>query len=92
MPHLQDYEPSADHLAVHNAALQYMLLALHDDSDDAVTVLPAWPCSWDVDFRLHAPRNTTVELSFRDGRVANLTVTPSARTKAVHVAKCQDTR
>ena len=68
-PHLQDYPPSADHLAVHNAALTYMLLQLQDDEADSVLLLPAWDCSWDVEFRLHAPRHTVITGAVRAGKV-----------------------
>src|SRR5690606_23580707 len=38
--------------------LQEMLM---QTVDDKIYVLPAWPTDWDVDFKLHAPDNTTVE-------------------------------
>ena len=40
-PHLQDYEPSADHFAVMANALTYMLLQSKDDADEGVLLLPA---------------------------------------------------
>lgn len=60
MPHMQDYEPSGDHLSVMNNALVYMLMQTVDDADGSVVLLPAWPCNWDVSFQLTAPMNTLV--------------------------------
>ena len=57
-------------------ALQEMLL---QSTDDSLSVLPTWPDDWDVDFKLHAPHNTTVEVSFESGELAKLTVQPPSR-------------
>jgi hypothetical protein len=46
---------------------------------DAIRILPAWPAEWDVSFRLHAPKNTTVEVDYRGGKIEKLKVTPSSR-------------
>ena len=51
-----------------------------------IHLLPAWPKGWDVEFKLRAPRNTTVEGIFRNGRWEKLVVTPEAR--AADVVKC----
>ena len=50
----------------------------------------AWPCSWDVDFKLAAPLSTTVEGVFKDGKVVSLTVTPASRKSSVIVMPCQN--
>jgi hypothetical protein len=50
---------------------------------DKILLLPAWPKEWDVDFKLHAPGNTTVECVYRAGKVVQLSVTPKAREKDV---------
>ncbi|MDR3708199.1 MAG: DUF5703 domain-containing protein [Capsulimonadaceae bacterium] len=42
-------------------------------------LFPAWPKEWDVDFRLHAPDNTTVEATLSGGKVTRLVVTPETR-------------
>ena len=89
-PHEQDYEPSADHFAVFSNALQYMLIQRVDDEDDSVLLLPAWPCSWNVNFTVSAPRLTTVTGSLVDGRLS-FTVTPQSRTSAVRATRCQAT-
>ncbi len=51
-----------------------------------ITLLPAWPATWDADFRLHAPGNTTVEATVRHGIVERLVVTPANRRADVTVA------
>jgi len=52
---------------------------------DKILLLPAWPPEWDVDFKLHAPKNTTVECEVKDGRIVNLVVTPASRRGAVTI-------
>ncbi|MEO0055542.1 MAG: hypothetical protein RLZZ50_1489 [Verrucomicrobiota bacterium] len=56
--------------------LQEMLL---QTVGDELRILPAWPKEWDVDFKLHAPRQTVVELSYRSGKIERLVVTPASR-------------
>ncbi len=52
---------------------------------DKIYVLPAWPKDWDVSFKLHAPRKTTVEVEYAGGKVRSVKVTPSSRRKDVVV-------
>jgi len=87
MPHLQDYQPSLDHLAVFNNALQYMLIQLGDDDKQSVVLLPTWPCAWDVNFKLNAPLNTVIEGSLKGGQLS-FTVTPSGRRSDVKTGNC----
>lgn len=56
--------------------LQCMLL---QPIGDKLYVLPAWPKEWNVRFKLHAPKDTTVECEYRDGKVVELKVTPEGR-------------
>ena len=51
--------------------------------DDKIYLLPAWPKTWDVNFKLHAPGNTIVECVYRDGKVVKLGITPKIRAKDV---------
>ncbi|MDZ8120020.1 DUF5703 domain-containing protein [Pontiella agarivorans] len=60
--------------------LQEMLMQTFGDK---ILILPAWPKDVDVDFKLHAPKNTTVEVCFRNGRVEKLIVTPARRQSDV---------
>jgi hypothetical protein len=48
-----------------------------------IVLFPAWPKEWDVDFKLHAPGNTLVECSFKDGKIIKLKVLPESRLKDV---------
>ena len=53
---------------------------------EAITLLPAWPPAWDVDFRLHAPGNTVVEATVRRGVVERLEVTPAKARERVTIS------
>ena len=77
-----DWIPDQDHGGVLTKALQAMLLQ-PDPYSDKIHLLPAWPKDWDVKFKLHAPRQTTIECEFRDGAVQSLVVTPPARRRDV---------
>ena len=44
-------------------------------------LMPAWPKTWDADFKLHAPKITVVEGVLKDGKVVTLKVTPESRRK-----------
>jgi hypothetical protein len=46
---------------------------------ERILLLPAWPQDWNVDFKLHAPQQTTVEGIVRGGRLQELIITPAAR-------------
>jgi len=63
--------------------LQEMLL---QTIGDEIRLFPAWPKDWDVDFKLHAPGNTTVQATLRGGKVVHLIVTPESRRKDVVLA------
>ncbi len=56
--------------------LQEMLMQV---AGDRILLLPAWPAEWDVDFKMHAPRETTVEARVESGRMTLLKVTPEQR-------------
>ncbi len=63
-------------------ALQEMLL---QSDGDRIVLFPAWPRSWNVRFKLHAPHRTTVEAELRDGRLVSLDVQPAERRKDVRI-------
>ena len=52
---------------------------------DKIILFPAWPKEWDVDFKLRAPKNTSVECRFEKGKITHLKVLPESRSKDVHV-------
>jgi hypothetical protein len=65
-------------------ATTHLMLLQH--RDDKILLLPAWPPDWDVSFKLHAPKQTTVEATVRGGKVVSLKVEPEARRKDVVLA------
>lgn len=44
-----------------------------------IYLFPAWPKEWDVQLKLHAPFNTTVEGILENGKIKELKVTPEVR-------------
>jgi hypothetical protein len=50
---------------------------------DKIYLLPAWPKDWNVSFKLHTPGKTTVECTYRAGKIEHLRVTPELRRKDV---------
>ena len=75
-----DWIPDQDHGGVSMIALQRMLMQC---DGDRILLLPAWPREWNVDFRLHAPHETTVRAVWRDGKLAALEVMPRERLQDV---------
>lgn len=52
---------------------------------DKILLFPSWPKDWDVEFKLHAPKNTVVEGRYKNGKVERLQVFPEARRKDVRM-------
>ncbi len=83
------FGPGHDWLPDHNwggsgmTGVQEMLLAPEPRPDGKLHLFPAWPAEWDVDFKLHAPGQTTVEAVLRGGKLELLKVTPESRAKDV---------
>lgn len=75
-----DWIPDQDHGSVAMMGLQQMLLQA---DGDRILLLPAWPKDWDVEFKLHAPKGTTVEGVWRRGKLESVKVTPESRAKDV---------
>jgi hypothetical protein len=46
-----------------------------------IFLFPAWPHTWDVHFKLHAPYNTIIECKLHDGKIESLKVFPPERMK-----------
>lgn len=63
--------------------LQEMLL---QTPGNKILLLPAWPKDWDVDFKLHAPQQTTVEANVKHGKIVLLKVSPESRRKNVVIS------
>jgi hypothetical protein len=77
-----DWTPDQDHGGVLMKTFQSMLLQTEGDK---IFLLPAWPKDWDVEFKLHAPRRTIIEGTYRDGKMELLKVTPSKRRADVTI-------
>jgi alpha-L-fucosidase 2 len=75
-----DGTPDNDHGANSESALQNMLL---QSDGDKIYLLPAWPEDWDVSFKLYANNLTTVECSYKDGKVQKLIVKPESRARDI---------
>lgn len=74
------HAPDIDHGGAAMVGLQDMLM---QTSGNKIHLLPAWPSGWDCDFKLHAPHNTIVEGSIRNGKIEKLQVTPQSRKKDI---------
>jgi hypothetical protein len=77
-----DWTPDQDHGGVSMIALQNMLM---QPDGDVIRLLPAWPMGWDVDFKLHAPQNTTVQGVVENGKLVRLRVEPAKRLRDIVV-------
>jgi len=77
-----DWVPDHNHGGSGMIGLQEMLM---QTVGDQILLLPAWPATWDVDFRLHAPHETVVTASVRQGKVVQLDVVPASRLRDVRV-------
>ena len=77
-----DWVPDQAHGVNILTTLQSMLVQC---DGDRIVMMPAWPRGWDCEFRMHAPKNTVLEGSIRDGRLASLRVTPPERVYDVEI-------
>ena len=77
-----DWIPDQDHGSVAVMALQTMLM---QTDGDRILLFPAGPRDWDVEFKLHAPKNTTVQGIYRNGTWESREVSPPARAKDITV-------
>jgi hypothetical protein len=75
-----NWVPDQDHGSVIMIALQRMLMQCDGDT---IRLVPAWPKDWNANFKLHAPKNTTVEGRVENGKLTDLKVTPESRRKDV---------
>ena len=72
--------PDHNHGDSATIGLQEMLMQCFGDK---ILILPCWDKNIDVDFKLHAPKQSIVEVSFKDGKIKQLNVTPPVRAKDV---------
>jgi len=73
-----------------NRCAQEMLIQSGEDGFDDTTIVlfPAWPCAWDVSFKLWGPLATSVDVVYAGGKLVSLVVDPPARASAVKWANC----
>lgn len=89
-PHEQDYEPAEDQFANMNSGLQWMLVQPADDGNRSSIVFGAWPCEWDVAFKLAAPGPATIEGELKGGKVVRMVIEPASHAQFVRVMPCQN--
>lgn len=82
-----DWIPDLDNGGSGMTTLELMLMQC---DGKRILLLPAWPRNWSADFKLHAPFETTVEGSVRDGKITRLQVTPETRKRDVTIWDPQD--
>lgn len=86
MRFLSFWGPGFDYTPDHNwggsgmIALQEMLM---QTTDNRIFILSAFPKDWDVNFKLHGPKNTTVECIYRNGKIEKLKISPKRRAKDI---------
>jgi hypothetical protein len=72
-----------------NSGLQWMLVQPADDGNSSSIVFGAWPCEWDVSFKLAAPGPATIEGELKGGKVVKMVIDPPSHAQFVHVMPCQ---
>lgn len=77
-----DWTPDQCYGTVAMTALQRMLVQYDGDK---IYLVPAWPKDWNATFKLHAPKNTTIEGEIKNGEIVELEVSPKYRKKDVEV-------
>ena len=77
-----DWLPDQCHGSNLLTGLQLMLMQC-DPVTGEIRLLPAWPADWNASFKLHAPKQTTVQGRIVGGKVIDLQVTPASRRKDV---------
>ena len=75
-----DWIPNQDHGGAGMIALQAMLLQM---AGDKILLLPAWQKDWDVEFKLHALRQTVIKAKYIGGKMLELSADPTERRKDV---------
>ena len=79
-----DWVPDQDHGGVLMKTLQAMIM---QTDGDRIMILPAWPKTWNVRFRLHAPKQTVIEGHYANGDLRTLSVTPESRRPDVVIVR-----
>ena len=78
--------PDFDHFGSGATALQRMLV---QEADGKIFLLPAWPATWDADFKLHLTGGATLTGTVKDGQLLAWDIQPAARKDNVVVCQPQ---
>ena len=78
-----DWTPDQCHGGILLKAVQSLVL---QTDGRKVYLLPTWPRDWDCEFKLHAPLQTVVTGTVKNGKLVAWDVTPPERKKDVVVA------
>ena len=81
-----DWIPDQDHGSILLKALQAMVM---QTDGRTVYLLPAWPKDWNVVFKLHAPYQTVVRGTVKDGRIVRLDLSPEHRRDDIVIMEAQ---
>ncbi len=74
--------PDFDHFGAGSVALQRMIV---QEAPGKIVLLPAWPATWDADFKLHLTGGAVLTGTVKDGKLVAWDVQPTARRKDVVV-------
>lgn len=77
------YDWTPDHNWGGSGMIGMQEMLLQEGEGGKLLLFPAWPKEWNVRFKLHAPRQTTVEAELKDGKLVNLNVSPKEREKDI---------
>ncbi len=77
-----DWTPDQDHGGVLMKTFQSMLMQ-PDPYSKKIYLLPAWPKDWNANFKLHAPYQTVIRGTIKNGVVESLKVTPESRKEDI---------
>ena len=66
-----DWSPDHNWGGTGMLGLQSMLL---QEVDGEIIILPAWPKTWDVSYKLHASGGRTVEVEYKNGKIVKLKI------------------
>jgi hypothetical protein len=78
--------PDFDHFGAGSVAFQRMLV---QETREKILLLPAWPATWDADFKLHLARGTVVSGTVKDGKLISWEIEPRSRRKDVSICQPQ---
>lgn len=79
-----DWTPDQDHGSNILICLQAMLMQTKGDS---ILLFPAWPKDWEVDFKIHAPQETIISGTLRQGKIEVLQIHPDHRKRDLLLMK-----